>query len=189
MTLAGIFPAARRVGTPQRIFAFWIMTAVAFAAPKAGTVHQFKARTIDGKEFSLSNHRGKTLLIVNVASQCGYTPQYGGLQKLYEKYKAKGFIVLGFPCNQFGQQEPGTEAEIKKFCESKYNVTFPLFSKIDVNGPQTHPLYSYLKDGKDIGWNFTKFLVDKKGRVLQRYESKVTPEDLEKGIQKAVGLK
>ena len=156
-------------------------------------VYEFKAKGIDGKEVSLSDYAGKTLLIVNVASQCGFTPQYEGLEKLYEKYKDKGFFVLGFPCNQFGSQEPGTESEIKTFCELNFGVKFPLFAKIDVNGDKTHPLYEYLKKAlpgvlgsEAIKWNFTKFLVDKKGNPVKRYGSADKPESLEKDIETAI---
>lgn len=154
-------------------------------------VHEFSAKGIDGKEISLSRYDGKVLLIVNVASQCGYTPQYPGLEKLYEKYKDKGFEVLGFPCNQFGGQEPGTESEIKAFCETSFGVKFPLFGKIDVNGEQAHPLYVYLKKTlpgllgtEGIKWNFTKFLVDRKGNPVKRYASKDTPEEIDPEVEK-----
>ncbi len=157
------------------------------------SVYEFKAKGIDGKEVSLSDYAGKTLLIVNVASQCGFTPQYEGLEKLYEKYKDKGFFVLGFPCNQFGSQEPGTESEIKTFCELNFGVKFPLFAKIDVNGDKTHPLYEYLKKAlpgvlgsEAIKWNFTKFLVDKKGNPVKRYGSADKPESLGKDIEEAI---
>src|SRR5436190_21414313 len=131
------------------------------------TVYDFKATTIDGHEVSLADYRGKVLLIVNVASRCGFTPQYSGLQKLYAQHRESGFEVLGFPCNQFGQQEPAKESEIQNFCDMTYGVQFPLFSKIDVNGPKAHPIYEFLarsKPGflgtKRIKWNFTKFLID-----------------------------
>ena len=157
------------------------------------SVYEFKAKGIDGKEVSLSDYAGKTLLIVNVASHCGFTPQYEGLEKIYEKYKDKGFFVLGFPCNQFGAQEPGSESEIKSFCELNFGVKFPLFSKIDVNGDKTHPLYEYLKKAQPgvlgseaIKWNFTKFLVDKQGNPVKRYGSADKPENLEKDIEDAI---
>jgi len=156
-------------------------------------VHDFKAKTIDGKETSLSDYRDKALLIVNVASKCGFTPQYEGLEKLYKKYKDRGFFVLGFPCNQFGSQEPGTEEEIKSFCSLNFGVTFPLFSKIEVNGPNAHPLYKYLTSEKpgilgteSIKWNFTKFLVNRKGEPIKRYASADKPESLEKDVEKAL---
>ncbi len=155
------------------------------------TVHEFQATTIDGKQVPLSCYRGKVLLIVNVASRCGFTPQYEGLEKLYEKYKDQSFLVLGFPCNQFGSQEPGTESEIKSFCETHYGVKFPLFSKIEVNGPQAHPLYRFLEKAKPgilgtrgIKWNFTKFLVDRDGNPLKRYAPTDKPEAIEVDIKR-----
>ena len=157
------------------------------------TVYDFQAKTIDGEEVSLSEFRGKVLLIVNVASRCGFTPQYEGLEKLYEQYKDQGFSVLGFPCNQFGGQEPGAESEIKNFCETSYGVKFPLFSKIDVNGPQAHPLYQFLEKEKPgilgtegIKWNFTKFLVDRHGNPIKRYAPRDKPESLEDDIRRAL---
>jgi glutathione peroxidase len=160
---------------------------------KAMTVYDFQAKTIDGEDVALSAYRGKVLLIVNVASRCGFTPQYEGLEQLFEKYKDKGLTILGFPCNQFGSQEPGTETEIKTFCESKYGVTFPLFSKIDVNGAHAHPLYNFLKHARPgilgteaIKWNFTKFLIDREGRVVQRYAPQDKPEALENDVKAAL---
>ena len=142
--------------------------------------------TIDGKAQKLDVYRGKTLLIVNVASQCGFTPQYAGLQALYDKFRDRGFTVLGFPCNQFGHQEPSSETEIVQFCSGNYGVTFPMFAKIDVNGENTHPLYKYLKSQKPgilgteaIKWNFTKFLVGSDGTVLKRYAPNDKPEAIE----------
>ena len=153
-------------------------------------IYEFRAKAIDGNEVSLDAFRGKVLLIVNVASKCGFTPQYKGLESLFEKYKDEGFVVLGFPCNQFGGQEPGVESEILSFCSLDYGVTFPLFSKIDVNGAKAHPLYGYLKSAKPgilgteaIKWNFTKFLVDQNGNVLKRYESKFAPKEIGKDIE------
>lgn len=154
------------------------------------SIYDFKVKTIDGKEISLAEYKNKVLLIVNVASKCGYTPQYKGLQQLYTKYKDKGFEILGFPCNQFCSQEPGTNDEIKQFCSTNYGVTFPLFDKIDVNGDNTHPLYKYLKIAKpgflnaNIKWNFTKFLIDKNGNVVDRFWSKTTPDSLAVDIEK-----
>jgi glutathione peroxidase len=149
------------------------------------TIYDFSAKTIDGDEQKMSAYRGKTLLIVNVASKCGFTPQYEGLEALYRDFKPKGLVVLGFPCDQFGHQEPGDENEIKNFCSLNYEVTFPLFAKIDVNGPNTHPLYKYLKHeakgllgSENIKWNFTKFLVDSAGSVRKRYAPTDTPESI-----------
>lgn len=147
------------------------------------TLYDIDLVTIDGALKKMEVYRGKTLLIVNVASQCGFTPQYEGLQALYEQFKDRGFVVLGFPCNQFGQQEPSGEAEIEQFCTSKFSVTFPMFAKIDVNGANAHPLYQYLKSEKPgilgteaIKWNFTKFLVGADGTVLKRYAPNDKPE-------------
>ena len=158
------------------------------------TVYDFKARTIDGEEVSLSHYRGKVLLIVNVASRCGFTPQYRGLEELYERFGKSGFEVLGFPCNQFGKQEPGTDSDIRGFCDLQYGVRFPLFSKIDVNGSGTHPLYEFLKKSKPgflgtkrIKWNFTKFLIDRNGKPLKRYSPQTTPDKIEKDLQAALG--
>jgi len=157
------------------------------------TVYDFSARDIDGKERSLLEFRGKLLLIVNVASHCGFTPQYKGLEDLHRKYAGKGVEVLGFPCNQFGKQEPGNAEEIKNFCSINYDVTFPIFAKIDVNGPQAHPLYQFLereKRGflgtKNIKWNFTKFLIGRDGEVLGRFAPTFTPEQLDDVIAKAL---
>jgi glutathione peroxidase len=157
------------------------------------TIYQFTARAIDGSETSLEAFRGKALLIVNVASRCGFTPQYDGLEALHEKYKDRGFAVLGFPCNQFGAQEPGTEAEIQQFCTLQHGVTFPLFAKIEVNGPNAHPLWQYLKGeqpgvlgSEAIKWNFTKFLVDREGKVQRRFAPNDKPEDLDSVIAAAM---
>lgn len=149
--------------------------------PQAGSIQEIPLKDINGKRTSLSAYDGKVLLIVNVASKCGLTPQYEALEALQNKYKDKGLVVLGFPCNQFGGQEPGTNDEIKQFCSSKYSVTFPLFDKIEVNGPNRHPLYVALA-GKaspfpgDIKWNFGKFLVGKHGEILKRFEPQTTPD-------------
>ena len=153
-------------------------------AVRADSIHNIAVKDIDGKDTTLGAYKGKVLLIVNVASQCGYTPQYKGLETIYEKYKDKGFTVLGFPCNQFGQQEPGTNEEIKQFCSSKYNVKFPMFDKIEVNGPNRHPLYVALAGDKspypgNIKWNFNKFLIGRDGKIIKRFDSKATPESPE----------
>ncbi len=156
----------------------------------AETIHELTATRNDGTEQPLSAYRGKVLLVVNTASQCGFTPQYRGLQALYERHRAAGLEVLGFPCDQFGHQEPGGDAEIATFCERNFGVTFPLFKKIEVNGAGTHPVFAHLKKaapgllGKDIRWNFTKFLVDRRGRVVKRYASATPPEKLEAAIEK-----
>jgi glutathione peroxidase len=154
-------------------------------------VKQITVKDIDGKSIKLADYKGKVLLIVNVASYCGYTKQYAGLEQIYKEYKDKGFEILAFPCNQFGEQEPGTNEEIKTFCSSKFDVTFKLFDKIDVNGKYKSPLYSVLTDNEvtgkaDIKWNFEKFLVDKEGNIVARYSSKVEPnsKELISGIEK-----
>ncbi|GGJ03995.1 glutathione peroxidase [Paenibacillus hunanensis] len=155
------------------------------------SVHDFSALTIDKQEQSLSDYKGKALLIVNTASGCGLTPQYEGLQKLYDTYKEQGLEVLGFPCNQFMGQEPGSEEEIKDFCQVNYSVSFPLFAKVDVKGEDAHPLYRYLVDEApepsrtgDIEWNFAKFLVDRDGHVVKQYPSRLDPAEIEQDIQK-----
>jgi len=152
-------------------------------------LYNFDVTTIDGHTQCLDVYLGHVLLIVNVASRCGFTPQYAGLEELYRKYHGRGFIVLGFPCNQFGRQEPGNEAEIKDFCRLTYDVTFPLFAKVAVNGPMANPLYEYLKGArrgilwtKAIKWNFTKFLVDRDGNVVRRFGPAVRPERIEKDL-------
>jgi glutathione peroxidase len=157
------------------------------------TLYDIEARAIDGATKSLRDYEGKTLLVVNVASKCGFTPQYKGLEALYRKYAGRGFVVLGFPCNQFGAQEPGSESEIASFCSTAYDVSFPMFAKIDVNGEQTHPLYKLLKreapgllGSEAIKWNFTKFLVDRSGKVVRRYAPTDTPQSLEKDIEAAL---
>jgi glutathione peroxidase len=179
-----------------------------------GTVYDFTTKTIDGKPQTLGAYKGKLALIVNVASKCGLTPQYKGLEELYRKYEDKGLVILGFPCDQFGNQEPGTESEIQEFCSLNYDVSFPMFSKVEVNGPgadplyvylrgeqpgetptaaeiDTNPLYKFLNDampdnlkGGAVKWNFTKFLVGRDGKVLKRFEPTVTPEQIDAEIQK-----
>ena len=154
------------------------------------TVYDFSAKRLSGEDVQLSQYKGKVLLIVNTASKCGFTPQYKGLQALYDKHQGK-LEILGFPCNQFGKQEPGGESEISEFCELNYGVSFPMFGKIDVNGDDAHPLYKHLKQeapgllgSKSIKWNFTKFLVNKDGKVVKRYAPTDTPEAIEKDIAK-----
>lgn len=152
-------------------------------------LYDYSVTSMGGKEIQLSNYKDKVLLIVNTASKCGFTPQFEGLQKLYEKYSEKGFVVLGFPCNQFGKQDPGANEEIKSFCSLNYGVTFPVFSKIEVNGENAHPLYKMLKEkksgffSKKIKWNFTKFLIDRKGNVVKRFSPATEPTRLEKYIE------
>ncbi len=155
------------------------------------TLHDIEVKTIDGKTQKLSAYAGKALLVVNVASKCGFTPQYAGLEALYRKYRKDGLVVLGFPCDQFGHQEPGDEEEIRSFCSLKYDVTFPMFAKVDVNGAGTHPLYAHLKKAapgllgtEAIKWNFTKFLVDPAGEKVTRFAPNDTPESLEKDVEK-----
>lgn len=153
------------------------------------SIYDFTAKSLAGKDVALKEFEGKVLLIVNTASACGFTPQYKGLEALQENYGPRGFSVLGFPCNQFGAQEPGDEAQIAQFCSTNYGVTFPMFAKIDVNGAGAHPLYKFLKDekggllGSAIKWNFTKFLVDRSGRVVSRHAPTTTPEALSKEIE------
>jgi len=152
--------------------------------------YDYSAKLNDGKVKKLKDFRGKVVLVVNTASQCGFTPQYKGLQELYAKYKDRGFAVLGFPCDQFGHQEPADDEEIKSFCEMNYGVDFPLFSKIEVNGEDAHPLYKFLKNekggllGDAIKWNFTKFLIDKEGKVVERYAPMTTPDRIAGDIEK-----
>jgi glutathione peroxidase len=172
------------------IVSFVTFTFTAQAGDKMGTFYTYKATDIKGVERSMSEYKGKVVLVVNVASKCGFTPQYEGLQKLYEKYEKKGLVVLGFPSNQFRKQEPGSNAEIQNFCKVNYGVTFPLFAKIDVNGDATHPLFSFLKKEatgflgtESIKWNFTKFLVDAKGNVLKRYGSSTKPASIEDDLK------
>ena len=154
--------------------------------PKERSMYEFTMKDIDGKDVKLDAYKGKVAMIVNVASKCGLTPQYEGLEALYEKYKDKGFVILGFPANNFMGQEPGTEKEIKEFCSLKYNVTFPMFSKISVKGTDQHPFYTYLTNKQsnpgfdgDVTWNFEKFLADKNGKIIARFSPKTTPEDPE----------
>ena len=158
---------------------------------ESGSVYKFSAPLLDGRVVGLDTLKGQVLLIVNTASQCGFTPQYAGLEALYRRYRDRGFEVLGFPCNQFGRQEPGTELEIGTFCERNYGVSFPMFAKIEVNGPEAHPLYQFLKKQRRgllgterIKWNFTKFLVDRQGRVVRRYGSSTKPEEIAQEIER-----
>ena len=155
------------------------------------TFYDFEAKRLNGKTVSMKEYKGKTIVVVNTASKCGFTPQYEGLEKLYKKYKDKGLVILGFPCNQFGKQERGSSEEIKEFCEINYGVTFPLFDKIEVNGRNAHPIFKYLKSilsgglfGSGIKWNFTKFIINKKGIPVKRFSPSTKPENMEKIIQR-----
>jgi len=165
-------------------------------AGAAGSIYDIPLKDINGKDTSLKPYQGKVMLVVNVASKCGFTPQYTALEALHQKYKDRGLVVLGFPCNQFGGQEPGTDAEIKQFCSSKYAVTFPMFDKIEVNGANRHSLYVMLAGKEspfagDIGWNFTKFLIGRDGKILKRFESRVKPDSPEviQAIEAALAAK
>lgn len=160
-------------------------------AAHSDSVYQFSAPRLDGIEQNLAEYAGKVLLVVNTASLCGFTPQYSGLEQLYQTYKDRGLIVLAFPCNQFGQQEPGSASEIGAFCQKNYGVSFPVFAKIDVNGPSAHPLYRYLTEAKPgfmgsrkIKWNFTKFLVNRSGQVIERFAPSKKPQDLAHSIER-----
>ncbi|HOF98867.1 MAG TPA: glutathione peroxidase, partial [Paludibacteraceae bacterium] len=153
--------------------------------------YDFEAKKINGENISMQQFKGKTVLVVNTASKCGLTPQFEGLEKMYEKYKDKGLVILGFPCNQFAHQDPGSSSEISEFCVVNYGVTFPMFEKVDVNGKNAHPIFKYLKSqlkgglfGSKIKWNFTKFVIDKNGNPVKRFAPTVTPEKIEKYIEK-----
>jgi glutathione peroxidase len=157
------------------------------------SIYDFQAQQINGQDISLSEYRGKVLLIVNTASKCGFTPQFGGLEELHKAYTGKGLVVLGFPCNQFASQDPGADSEIAEFCQVNYGVSFPMMGKVDVNGPAAHPLYKWLSaeapgllGSKSIKWNFTKFLVGKDGQVIRRYAPTDKPADLAKDVEAAL---
>jgi glutathione peroxidase len=166
----------------RSLFTLAAMACLAMGATTmaADSIHEFKVKTLDGKDVSLADYKGKVLLVVNVASKCGATPQYEQLQALHEKYKEKGLVVMGFPCNQFGGQEPGSAKQIREFCSSTYNVEFPMFAKIDVNGDKEAAVYDFLKskadDHGDIGWNFEKFIVSKDGKVIGRFKTRTKPD-------------
>lgn len=155
-------------------------------------IYQFQAELLDGQEQSLSAYAGKVILIVNTASKCGFTPQFSGLEKLYQQYQQQGLEILGFPCNQFGGQDPGTNSEIGAFCKKNYGVTFPMFAKVNVKGPEAHPVFRYLTNnskgvlGNGIKWNFTKFLIGRDGRIIQRFAPTTKPESLQEEIEKAL---
>jgi glutathione peroxidase len=195
---SGMITSIFREGTMRKIgLVFMLMLGlVAGASARAERIYDFTMKTIDGDKVSLSAYRGKVVLFVNVASKCGFTPQYAALESVYEKYKDKGFVIIGVPANNFAQQEPGTDAEIKTFCSNKYNVTFPMMSKVSVLGDDKAPLYVYLtgketdpKFAGDIKWNFTKFLFDRDGNPVARFEPKTTPDSPEvtEAIEKALG--
>jgi glutathione peroxidase len=177
--------SAAKLGKFGIYLPFGVLLIMATTLFAGSGVYSFTLNSIDGKPAPLGDYKGKVVLLVNVASQCGYTPQYSALEAIYEKYKDQGFVILGFPANNFGAQEPGTNEEIKTFCTRKYSVTFPMYAKISVEGADQAPLYSYLtKDtgpgiAGDIKWNFTKFLVDRDGKVVQRFEPAVTPDSKE----------
>lgn len=171
------------------IYTFIIFSSLTAFAQQESPFYTFKVKALTGvKEISLKEYKGKVVLVVNTASKCGFTPQYEGLEALYKKYKDKGLVILGFPCNQFGGQEPGSSEEIAKFCSLKYDVTFPMFQKIEVNGDNADPLYKFLKEAlpgtlsNDIKWNFTKFLLDRNGKPIKRFSSMVKPETIEDEI-------
>ena len=183
------------------VIVFTFLLLACSSAQKNGTTttaqnfYDFKALNMQNKEVSMSDYKGKVVLVVNTASKCGFTPQFAGLEELYKKYKDQGLVILGFPCNQFGNQDPGTDEEIQSFCQVNYGVNFPMFSKIDVNGKNAHPIYKYLKNSlsgaitDDIKWNFTKFLIDKSGKPIKRYGSNVKPVDLEFDIEETLKTK
>eukprot|EP01029_Cantina_marsupialis_P018907 TRINITY_DN438403_c0_g1_i1.p1 TRINITY_DN438403_c0_g1~~TRINITY_DN438403_c0_g1_i1.p1 ORF type:complete len:196 (+),score=15.78 TRINITY_DN438403_c0_g1_i1:38-589(+) len=181
--------------TLKKIFLiFLFFTSSIFAKESSMSIYDFTVKDIDGKEVSMSKYKDKVLLIVNVASKCGFTGQYEGLENLFEKYKNEDFMILGFPSNQFANQEPGTNKEIKEFCSLTYGVNFDMFSKVDVNGDDTIPLYKYLKSNSPgvlgteaIKWNFTKFLIDKNGKIIERYGSVTEPKDIEPKIIELLG--
>ena len=184
--------------SPLRKLSLFLLLSIAavFAAAQAHSIYDFTMKSIDGQPVSLKSYSGKAVLLVNVASRCGFTPQYTGLEALYEKYKDRGFVIVGIPANNFAQQEPGTNDEIKKFCSSKYSVTFPMMSKVSVLGEDETPLYRFLTDksanpqiGGDIKWNFTKFLFDRNGKPVARFEPAVTPDspDVQTAVESALG--
>jgi glutathione peroxidase len=175
---------------------FALLLSPMISARATDSIYDIPLKTLDGQDTSLKTYQGKALLIVNVASKCGFTPQYAGLEALYQRYASQGFVILGFPCNQFGKQEPGTPEEIKQFCTSKFAVTFPLFEKLDVNGANRQPLYVLLagKDSPvpgDIKWNFTKFLIGRDGKILNRFDSRVKPDspEMAQAVESALASK
>lgn len=172
------------------VLLWMVLITMSWNASAANSVHEFEMKSIDGKSVSLAEYKGKAVLFVNVASRCGYTPQYAGLEALYKKFKDRGFVIVGVPANNFGGQEPGTDEQIKQFCTRTYNVTFPMLSKVSVKGGDMAPLYGYLTSAKggEVKWNFTKFLVGKDGKLVERFEPGVAPEspELAAAIQKVL---
>jgi len=178
------------------ILTMFLCLAASAATAQTKNIYSFTMRSIDGESVSLGSFKGKVVMVVNVASKCGFTPQYTALESIYEKYKDRGFVIVGVPANNFAQQEPGTNEEIKKFCSTKYNVSFPMMSKVSVKGDDKTPLYQYLTDpaqdskfGGDIKWNFTKFLVDRNGNIVARFEPATTPDasEVQSAIESALG--
>ena len=167
----------------KKLMIFCLLAFVSVLSVSAQRIYDFKVKDEAGKEVSLSDYKGKLLLIVNTATRCGFTPQYKDLEAIYEKYRGEGLEILDFPCNQFGQQAPGTIQEIHQFCTANYDIHFPQFDKIEVNGDNAHPLYVWLKGGEDIKWNFTKFLISRDGKILRRYEPRDKMSDIEADVQ------
>jgi glutathione peroxidase len=194
--MIGVQSTLREIPVRKLILTLIVFFAAGATAAHAASVYDFTMKSIDGQPVSLKTYSGKVVLLVNVASRCGFTPQYAGLEALYEKYKDRGLVIVGIPANNFGSQEPGTNDEIKKFCSSKYNVSFPMMAKVSVLGDDKTPLYQFLTDksqdpqfGGDIKWNFTKFLVDRKGNLVARFEPNVTPDspEVQTAIESALG--
>jgi glutathione peroxidase len=194
--MIGVQSTLRGIPVRKLILTLIVFLAAGATAAQAASIYDFTMKSIDGQPVSLKTYSGKVVLLVNVASRCGFTPQYAGLEALYEKYKDRGLVIVGIPANNFGSQEPGTNDEIKKFCSSKYNVSFPMMAKVSVLGDDKTPLYQFLTDksqdpqfGGDIKWNFTKFLVDRKGNLVARFEPNVTPDsaEVQTAIESALG--
>jgi glutathione peroxidase len=194
--MIGVQSTLREIPVRKLILTLIGFLAAGATAARAASVYDFTMKSIDGQPVSLKTYSGKVVLLVNVASRCGFTPQYAGLEALYEKYKDRGLVIVGIPANNFGSQEPGTNEEIKKFCSSKYNVSFPMMAKVSVLGDDKTPLYQFLTDksqdpqfGGDIKWNFTKFLVDRKGNLVARFEPNVTPDspEVQAAVESALG--
>ena len=194
--MIGVQSTLRGIPVRKLILTLIVFLAAGATAARATSIYDFSMKSIDGQPVSLKTYSGKVVLLVNVASRCGFTPQYAGLEALYEKYKDRGLVIVGIPANNFGSQEPGTNEEIKKFCSSKYNVSFPMMAKVSVLGEDKTPLYQFLTDksqdpqfGGDIKWNFTKFLFDRKGNLLARFEPNVTPDspEVQTAVESALG--